>query len=157
MRGGLFKRIILGFVIGMAAGNLIAALFSFAAGDNQIVSELLLKRTGSVSEAFLIQTLLSGVLGAVGMGGSILYDLENRSLLSCALIHFFLIFGVYLIIALYLGWISFSLQEITLMAVLMGTAYLIVFVIMLVRYRKAVRELNEILEENRKHPYKLTP
>ena len=147
------KRIMLGFVIGMAAGNLIAALFSYVPGGNHlIVSELLLEKAGSESKAFLIQTLLSGVLGAVGMGGTVIYELENWNLLSCALTHFSLIFGVYVLIALHLGWITFSLKDIAGMAFLMGIAYLIVFLIMLARYRKAVHELNEILEKKRNSP-----
>lgn len=78
MIGRSIKRIMLGFVIGMAVGNLIAAMFSYVpGGDNLIVSELLLEKTGSESKAFLIQTLLSGVLGAVGMGGTVIYELEN--------------------------------------------------------------------------------
>ena len=150
MIGRSIKRIMLGFVIGMAAGNLIAALFSYVPGGNHlIVSELLLEKTGSESKAFLIQTLLSGVLGAVGMGGTVIYELENWNLLSCALTHFSLIFGVYVMIALYLGWITFSLQDIAGMAFFMGIAYLIVFLIMLARYRKAVHELNEMLEKKR--------
>jgi hypothetical protein len=52
-------------------------------------------------------------------------------------------------IALYLGWITFSLQDIAGMAFFMGIAYLIVFLIMLARYRKAVHELNEMLEKKR--------
>ena len=42
MIGRSIKRIMLGFVIGMAVGNLIAAMFSYVpGGDNLIVSELL--------------------------------------------------------------------------------------------------------------------
>ena len=83
------------------------------------------------------------------MGGTVIYELENWNLLSCALTHFSLIFGVYVMIALYLGWITFSLQDIAGMAFFMGIAYLIVFLIMLARYRKAVHELNEMLEKKR--------
>ncbi|MBR4456120.1 MAG: DUF3021 domain-containing protein [Solobacterium sp.] len=134
----------------MAAGNLIAVLFSYLpGGDNRIVSELLSEKSGSEGKAFLIQTLLSGFPGAVGMGGTAINELENRNLLRCTLAHFSLIFVVYVMIALYLGWITFSLADIAGVAYFMGIAYLIVFLIMLARYRKAVHELNEILKKNR--------
>ena len=94
------KRTGFGFILGMAVGNLIAAL----TGHPNVVSPQLLEMAGSLSAALLIQTLFSGVIGGVAWAGISLYDIERWSLLRAVSVHYTIIIAVFLPLAYYLGW-----------------------------------------------------
>lgn len=141
----LLLRSIRGFVLGMALGNLIAVLMSTFTGDGSIVAHELVERMGSETAALFIQTILSGVYGAIAMGGTSLYEIENKwfGLTASAVSHYLLTILSYIPIALFLSWLV-TWEDILFMAVLMTIAYLIVFLIMYIRYKAEVRELNRI-------------
>ncbi len=66
----MLKRAGLGFILGIAIGNIIACLFG-----SHVVAPALIEKIGSEQGAFLLQTLLSGVYGTVcflGIGFMIL-------------------------------------------------------------------------------------
>ncbi len=136
------KRACLGFVIGMAVGNLIAAL----TGHPGLVSAALLERAGSPAAALLWQTLLSGLIGFAGFAGVSYYDVERWPLLLTALVHYATFLAVYLCVAFALGWLS-TAAEALLMAAIMAVIYLIIFFILCARYRAEVRKLNEMQKQ----------
>lgn len=138
------KRSGVGLVLGMAVGNLIACL----TGHSNIVSHALLERAGSLSTALLWQTLLSGVIGAAGFGGTVLYDSERLSLLGADALHYVIYMAVFLPAAFFLGWTETAGQAAVMAAVLLAV-HTVIFLIMCARYRAEARELNE-LNERRK-------
>ena len=143
----LLKLVVAGFIIGMAAGNLIAIITSnLSSGETLVFSDLLLAKAGSAAAALTIQTLFSGILGAIAMGGVILYEIDRLPMLWTCVIHYVIIELSYIPIAVNLGWIGLSLKEIGLMLFLQAIAYAIIWVIMYVRYKAEVRELNELLQ-----------
>jgi len=140
----VLRRALIGFVIGMAVGNLIAAL----TGHSSLVSEKLLTRTGSLSAALLTQTLLSGVIGAAGMGGTALYEIDRLPLLVIDLAHYALVLAVFLPSGYYLGWFP-TAGVVLAMAGIMFAVHFSVFLIMCAIYRRQVKELNELQKEYR--------
>lgn len=138
------KRALFGFTLGMAVGNVIAAL----TGQPNIVSPALLAKVGSLSAALLRQTLLSGLIGAAGMGGTVLYELDRWPLAAVDAAHLALVLAVFAPAALYLGWTASAL-ELLLLALIMCAAHAAIFLIMCAIYRSQVRELNR-LNERRK-------
>ena len=141
----LLQRCLYGFILGMAIGNVIAILTGSLSGEHGMISLTLTKRLGSETTALLVQTLLSGVYGAISIGGMCIYDIEGKrfGLTASALLHYLLVMLSYIPIALYLNWLV-TWQDVLLMAVMMTIAYAIVFLIMYARYKAEVRELNKI-------------
>ncbi len=139
MIASTLKRIGFGFILGMSIGNLISAF----AGGNNIVTPVLTEHVGSFLAAYLLQTLLSGILGAVSFGGMSFYEIEHWSLLRTAVTHFALIMAVYIPISLFLGWIDSS-EVMLIMFFIMAIAYLIIFIIMWMIYSAEVKKLNEM-------------
>lgn len=138
-----------GFIIGMAVGNLIAIITSYAGGGEILIfSDALLAKAGNAANALAIQTFFSGLLGSVSMGSVIFYDMDDWSMTRVVITHFFVIFAVYLLIAPNLGWISSS-TEIVIMFLVMAVAYFIIWVIMYLRYQAMVRQLNDLIDSNR--------
>ena len=69
MRGRRIKRMILGFLLGAAIGNLIAWFFG------SYVSSVLVARMGSVPAAILVQSLVSGRYGSFALAGTLFSDI----------------------------------------------------------------------------------
>ena len=129
----VLKRALMGFVIGMPVGTLILILLSYMTeGGAVLFTPALLGRTGNEATALLAQTLLSGVVGAVGMGGAswIVYTL------------------VFLPIGFFLGWLE-GPADALVMAVIFAVVEAVMTLVMFARYNAQVRQLNELLEEGR--------
>ncbi|MBQ9459313.1 MAG: DUF3021 domain-containing protein [Oscillospiraceae bacterium] len=136
------KRTLFGFVLGMAIGNVIAAL----TGHPAIVSAALLEKTGSLPNALLAQTLCSGLIGAAGMGGTVLYELERLPLLVTDALHFALCMAVFVPVARCLGWTD-TPRELLALSAIMLVVHLAIFLIMCVYYRSQVRIINELQKQ----------
>ena len=140
----ILKRAGFGFILGMAVGNLIAAL----TGHPNIVSPALLEKTGSLSGALLRQTLLSGVIGFAAWAGISFYDIERWSLLRAVTAHYASIMIVFLPVAFYLGWID-GWAGALIMVAIMAVAHATVFFILCAYYKAQVREINQLLKERK--------
>lgn len=145
------KRAGLGFLIGTNMGNIIA--FISVLGRGPIVSAELIVSAGSESAAMLVQTLLSGVLGAVAFAGMSFYDIEEWGMLKTMVVHFALIVAAFIPTALCLGWGS-SAKEIIVMILMEAAAYMVIWVIMNERYKAEVRKLNQLIENKEKSQFR---
>ena len=141
------KRAGRGFVLGMAVGNLIAAL----TGHPNIVSAALLERVGSLSAALLWQTLLSGVIGGASFAGVSFYEIERWPLLLADAMHYVCYMIVFIPVAFFLGWTE-KAGEAAIMALVLLAVHSLIFLMMCAHYRAEVRELNA-LNERRKARY----
>ena len=146
----IFKLALTGFVLGMLIGNLI----SFLTCDRNarplvIVSPVLVARTGSVPAAMVVNTLLSGLLGAVAWAGVILHDPDevDIGLTKAAVLHFLLIMVFNVPIALYCGWCPPDFLSLLIWIGIMAVSYFIVWLIMYIRYKKETADLNELLRK----------
>ena len=132
----------IGFVAGAFMGNLIA----FRTGGT-LVNARLLEWTGSEAVAILLQSLLSGLMGAVAMAGVELHEIERWPMALSAAVHWLLIEAVYVPVALGLGWVENG-TELLIMVSVQLVVYLIIWVIMYLRWRAQVKELNQLLKES---------
>ena len=136
-----------GFILGMAIGNIIAIVTSYAAGGEVLAfSPELLEKTGSAAAALLLQTLLSGLMGAVSFGGVILYEIDSLPLPAVSIIHCAMILAVYYPIAFSLYWLEPTVRDAGMMGCIMIAVYAVIWLIMYIRYRMEVRGMNERLE-----------
>lgn len=133
-----------GFLIGIVIGDLIAVLIGAGEKGQFIpVSQKLLRRAGSVREAVLLHNLISGLLGAVAMAGSIFYEFDNWEMSKAAVTHFLIILSVYFAAAFFCGWIEPKAEDILIMTVIMAAGYFLVWLIMYLRCRRETEKLNE--------------
>ena len=144
------KRAGLGFFIGVFVGNVIAVLSGW---PDAFVTEKLLAMTGGQAPAVLVQTLLSGVLGAVGFAGVSLYDLESWPLLRIALVHYVIIEAAFYPIAFALGWMH-TAKEALIWLVIYAIVYLVIFLIMWAIYKRQIKEANKLIEHRKQEQTK---
>lgn len=153
MKKKVFKLVLIGFFLGMLIGNLISYLScDKSAQPPVIVSPALIERTGSVRAAMIVNTLLSGLLGAAAWAGVIFHDPEvfDWGLTKAAVYHFLLIMVFNIPIALYCGWCPPDPVSILIWTGIMAVSYFIVWLIMFLIYRKETAELNELMKNNKK-------
>ncbi|MBP5604960.1 MAG: DUF3021 domain-containing protein [Ruminiclostridium sp.] len=144
------KRAGLGFLLGMAVGNVIAFISGLSStGEVQFMSVKLIELCGGEPLAFLIQTLLSGLIGLSGFAGMTLYDLEKWSMVACMGTHFTICMLTFLPCAYLLYWIN-SWEELLVMTGIMAAAYILIWLIMCAVYRAQVKKLN-ILQSEKLH------
>ena len=143
MRRKCFILSVIGFLAGMLMGNLIAWLCG-----GKLVNTRIAEWCGSDIGAIIIQTLLSGLLGAIAMGGVVIHDIERWSLFRCAVVHYLLIEISYVVIATVLGWYG-SLTELLIILGIQLIVFVIIWLIIYLRWKARILELNELLEETK--------
>ena len=152
MKKSLILHVVIGFFAGMAVGVLIPT-FSVLFGDRDFSGFMtyapLAKAVGRAG-AIALQLVVSGILGAVSFGGMLLYEIERWSLALATFVHFLSIMAVFTAASFGLGWFSDSLASYFIAVSCEAVAFAIIWLIMYLRWKKTVKEMNEELKEYQK-------
>lgn len=142
------KRAGLGFVIGVFVGDLIAILTGTSnTGAITFASKQLLEMAGgSPVISMLLQSLFSGLYGAVCFAGMSFYDTDRLPLAAATALHCALIVLLFIPISILLGWVS-SVVETLFIAGCQIVGFFIIWLIMYLAFKKQVRELNELMDK----------
>ena len=97
----------------------------------------------------LPRILLGGIPGAVAMGAAVIYDIEKWSLLKATATHFLIAMGVTLLACFVLEWFKPWSAPFWIMMAAEAAGYILVWIIMYLRYKAKVQKLNEMLKESR--------
>ena len=135
----------IGFLIGMVVGNLIAILTgnSGTGGVTFASPQLLDMAGGSGTVAMLLQSIFSGIYGAVCFAGMSFYEIERMPLAAATALHCALIVLLFIPIALLLGWVS-DIGTLLIISGMQLVGFFIIWLIMYFGYKKQIRELNEM-------------
>ena len=138
----------IGFLAGMASGMIIAFIFSRISGHSYLFDPSLLERFHSETAAFLVNTILSGIYGAVCFAGMSFYEMENWGLLKATVLHCLLINISFLCTGLFLDWIPLQPVPILLSILFITGGFFAVWLIMFMKYKSEVKDLNQLLQED---------
>ena len=135
----------IGFLIGIVIGDLIALLTGN--GDTEGITfaskQLLDMAGGNAVIAMLLQSLFSGLYGAVCFAGMMFYEAERLPLAAATALHCATIILLFIPIALFLGWVS-NITEILIIMSIQLVCFFIIWLIMWSIYKKQVKELNDM-------------
>ena len=139
----------IGFLLGIVIGNLIAFLTgnSDTGGITFAPQELLDMSGGNAVIAMLLQSLFSGLYGAVCFAGMSFYEIERMPLAVATALHCALIVLLFIPIALLLGWVS-QIETQLIISGIQLVCFFIIWLIMYIGFKKQVKELNELQEKN---------
>ena len=147
MKKNLIIRLILGFIIGVIIGNLITLLVNLGYGEGvSVVSPGLLESLESETLAIVLQTLLSGLLGMVCMGGISFFDIELWSLLKATVAHSVSILISFIIVFTVLKWVPFTLVTFLIISGTVIVVYALIWLIIYLIWKKEIKDLNEDLK-----------
>lgn len=143
----ILRRVLIGFIFGCIIGDGIAFLTSLMSdGTVHLVSMSLADRCGGVWPAFIIQSLLSGLYGAIAFAGITVYDFDNIPLALASTIHCAMIVLLHIPNALFLGWEE-TASDILIMAGIQIVVYFLIWLILFFIYRKQVKEINKLQQK----------
>ena len=148
----MLKKVLLragiGFLIGAVVGNLIAFLTGSSATDGVAFSsrQLLDMSGGSAVLAMMLQSLFSGLYGALCFAGMSLYDAERLPLAAATALHCGLIVLPFIPISYLLGWVG-GIVETLIIAAAQIAVFFIIWLILYFAYKKQIRELNDMQKD----------
>ncbi len=139
----------MGFALGMMLGTIITAVtttMEYADGNVYLCSKEFNAFIGNPLLAFVIQALVSGIYGMIGMGGSSVYYIEKWSILRATVSHFIVTVGCYYFTAFFLRWISPSaVSDCFIMFLLFLISYLMIWLSKYLSYKSQINEINKEL------------
>ena len=92
----------------------------------------------------MLELLTGGILGCVGNGGSVVYEIEIWSIIKATFTHFVVTMAVYVIVGLYNGWLlpRHSMVNV-IQIVMMVFAYFMIWLSQYLIYKKSINDINE--------------
>ena len=139
-----WKKAIIRASIGFVLGILVGLGFLSITGAGAYTVQ---KGAGGLA----LYLALSGLLGAVGMGGTTIYSLEHWGLLRCTATHFVITLLAYCAAGFTLGWLDLREPGTSLMFLGYVIAYLIIWLAMCIKYKRQIRRINEALKTWKAH------
>ncbi|MBR1673717.1 MAG: DUF3021 domain-containing protein [Eubacterium sp.] len=138
----------IGFSLAVIIGIAITVLSVSFGGEKDFLQDSVLSgRIKNDMTVLVIELLLVGLIGVVGMGGSVVYELESWSLLKATVVHFLCTIGVYILVGITLGWLSPKMgiwNYIQILAYMV--AYALIWMIQSMIYKKEIRDINRGVE-----------
>lgn len=152
LRKQLIGRAVLGIPIGIAIGYLITVLESLLMGSGtySAVSPELTAAMGSEMNAVLLQTLLEAVLGAAAGGASVIWQIEDWSLLKQSLAYFVILAAAMIFCAWFGYWMDHTAASLIRYVIIFAAVFLILWTIFYISGRRNVSRMNAHLQADRK-------
>lgn len=145
------KRILILAAIGFPMGVLIAFLIALMGNGSEMhfFSEtLLIRMGGNLSAATAVNILVCGLYGSACMVGTVFYDIERWPLALATVLHYLIVVLGCLDCFLLLGW-GDGIRDYLITAGLQTAVFFLIWLIMYLRYKAQVKELNELNQKNK--------
>lgn len=150
MRKKILLRCLVGAPIGLAISTLITIIISLTVGDGNyypVVPELV-SDCGDEMNAVLLQALLSLLYGAAWAGASVIWEMENWSILLQTVTHLVICSLATFPIAYFMRWMKHTASGILLYFGIFFAIYLIIWLSQYSSMKKRVEEINRKIHEN---------
>ena len=135
---------IIGFPVGIFISVTITMFISIMIGNGQFYSVVpeLIDRTHNEVNAFVLQYILSGLLGFAFAAGSAVFEVDNWSIAKQTMIHFFISSVALLPIAYACRWMDNSLKGVASYFLIFVGSYVIVWFAQYTTWKKKIIEIN---------------
>lgn len=150
MKKKILQRCLMGAPIGLAISTIITIIISLAVGDGNyypVVPELITDY-GTEIHAVLLQTIFSLLYGAAWGGASIIWEMENWSILRQTLTHLVICSLATFPIAFFMRWMEHTIFGILRYFGIFFAIYLIIWLSQYANMKKRVNEMNRKVREN---------
>ncbi|MCR5417656.1 MAG: DUF3021 domain-containing protein [Lachnospiraceae bacterium] len=147
----LKQRFIYKASIGFALGVFVTIMFylihllSGGYSENIVAKDFL--------SELVIQLFSGGMMGVIGNGGSVIYEIDHWSIIRTTVTHFCLAFFTFLVLGLLNGWLEPGLTLFNIIMILSWiTVYFMIWMIQYLIYKKEVDQINrgvKLLKESK--------
>lgn len=132
----LFNRFLIKALLGALMGLAICiTIYGFGGYDDVII----------INKPFVIaQFIGSAVLGIIGMGGSVVYEVEKWSLTKVTMIHYILVVIAFVCCCIFLKW--FKSEVLPIVLIIFTIVYFMIWLINYFISKNEIRKINKGLE-----------
>ncbi len=146
----IIVRSALGFPLGVFISTFITLCISLGVGDGTFYAVVpsLIETMGSELNAYLLQFILSGLLGIAFAAGSLIFEQDHWSLIKQTSLHFCLVTVAMFPVAYYSHWMQHSFKGFLLYFLIFVVLYLIIWISQYVFWRRKITRLNHSLNKS---------
>lgn len=147
MKKKIIMRSLLGFPIGIAIGYLITILTSLGWANGYYLPCVpeLISVMGNEINAVILQTVLCGILGTGFAASSIIWEMDNWSIVKQTGIYFSIISVIMLPIAYFAYWMEHSIVGFFIYFGIFVLIFVIIWITQFVIVKHNIRKINEKL------------
>ena len=141
------KRAILGFIYGVFIGQTILIIESLFMRDGNFyaVSASLLELAGTKIAAVIIQYFLTGIIGLTFASTTVIFEMDEWSLLRQTITHFIITSIVMYVAGFLCGWFPHTVGSTLAWVGVFVVVYLIFWICFSLYYKNKVKKMNEAL------------
>ena len=141
------KRAILGFIYGVFIGQTILIIESLFMRDGNFypTTQALVNLAGSKIGAVIIQYFLTGIIGLTFATTTVIFEMDNWSLLRQTITHFIITSIVMYIAGFLCGWFPHTVGSTLAWFGVFVVVYLIFWICFSLYYKNKVKKMNEAL------------
>ena len=149
MKKKIVLRSLLGFPIGIAVGYLITIFISLVWADGYYSPCMpeLISAVGNEINAVILQTVLCGVLGTGFGAGSVIWEMDDWSIVKQTGIYFLIVSVIMLPIAYFTYWMEHSVVGFLLYFAVFLLIFVVVWIVQFMIGKHNVRRMNEKLSQ----------
>ena len=150
MKKEVTKRAILGFIYGVFIGQTILIIESLFMRDGNFyaVSNSLLELAGTKIAAVIIQYFLTGIIGTTFAATTVIFEMDNWSLLRQTITHFVITSIVMYIAGFLCGWFPHTVVSTLIWFGVFVVVYVIFWICFSMYYKNKVKKINSHLQND---------
>lgn len=147
IKQAIIKRAILGFIYGVFIGQTILIIESLFMRDGNFyaVTASLLELAGTKIAAVIIQYFITGIIGTTFAATTVLFEMDNWSLLRQTITHFIIVSIVMYIAGFLCGWFPHTVVSTLIWFGVFVVVYVIFWICFSMYYKNKVKKINEAL------------
>ena len=152
MKKQAFLRGLLGFPLGIAIGYVITILISLSLGTGSYLpcAPSLAERAGSEIGAVVLQTVLSGLLGASFAAASVVWETENWSIAKQTGVYFSISAATMLPIAYLAEWMQHTVAGFLSYLGIFAAVFLVIWTVRSCVWKRKIKKLNQKIGDREK-------
>ena len=144
MKKNVLQRALLGFPLGICLGYAITILISLIIGNGEYlpVPPQLVLELGNEINAVLVQTLLCGILGAGFAAASVIWEMEDWSLVKQTGLYFLISSLLMIPVAWLANWMEHSFRGFVIYFGIFLILFVIIWLIQYLFIRENIKKMN---------------
>lgn len=150
MKKKVLQRALFGAPIGLAISMVISIIISYCLGDGKFyfVPPALISDCGNEINAVLLETLLSFLYGAAFAGASVIWEVDNWSILRQTVTHL-LVCSVFTFPIAFAGrWMDHTVSGVISYIVIFIAIYVSIWVSIMLSYKRRLKSINNSIKKH---------
>lgn len=150
MKKEIIKRSFIGALLGLLICQILSIFISFIINDGTYYAVVpdLITICKTETNAVIVQTICALLYGAVWGGISVIWEMDDWSILKQSVVHFLISSIVTFPVAYFTRWMHHSVMGVLSYFGIFAVIYVIIWISQYLSMKKKIQQLNEKVQEN---------